>query len=198
VTFHAANDSFETARVKFGTYLPLSQAVEVPLDRPNNKPMSDINRPELDARFKENEAKIAASEARVSERLAKFDASINVGFSEIATAMAKQAAALEKQADTLRIELAKQSGDLRTEMANVRADQHKSTVDIIKWVIGFGLATVGALVGIWRIADKLPPPAVNGADSTVSAQDTNKGSAPVPESLPPATSAAKGATPAAR
>jgi hypothetical protein len=68
----------------------------------------------------EVDAKLAASEAKADGRLANFDTSIKTGFAE-----------------------------LRAEMADMRAEAHKSTGDIIKWgivtALGFATATVAIL-----------------------------------------------------
>jgi uncharacterized protein YdhG (YjbR/CyaY superfamily) len=68
----------------------------------------------------EVDAKLAASEAKVDARLANFDTSIKTGFAE-----------------------------LRAEMADMRAEAHKGTADIIKWgiltALGFATATVSIL-----------------------------------------------------
>ncbi|MDK6078945.1 hypothetical protein [Massilia varians] len=68
----------------------------------------------------EVDAKLAQNKAEVDARLANFDTSIKTGFAE-----------------------------LRAEMADMRAEAHKSTADIIKWgivtALGFATATVSIL-----------------------------------------------------
>ena len=154
------SNSFDGAKSRFGRYLPMPNAVDKSTERPNDKAMTDITRPELDARFKENDAKIAASEAKIDARLANFDTSIKTGFAELATAMAKQSAAVEKQTDALRVEMAKQSGDVRSEMAAIRAEMHKGTAELLKWgaTIAFTAvaATVGLLTYINKVSEKSP------------------------------------------
>lgn len=104
----------------------------------DDKAMTDLTRQEV-------EAKLAASEAKVDARLANFDTSIKTGFAELRTEFAG-----------IRTDMAKQSGDMRTEMAELRSEIHKGTVDIIKWVIGFGIASLGAIFAFARLTDKPP------------------------------------------
>jgi hypothetical protein len=74
----------------------------------------------------ELEAKLALSEARVGERLANFDTSIKTGFAE-----------------------------LRAEIADMRAEAHKSAIEVTRWVVGFGVAILGTVFALSK-TDKLP------------------------------------------
>lgn len=113
-------------------------SVDNPTIADDDKAMTDLTRQEVDA-------KLAASEAKVDARLTNFDTSIKTGFAELRTEFAG-----------IRTDMAKQSGDMRTEMAELRAEMHKGTIDIIKWVIGFGIASLGAIFAFARMTDKPP------------------------------------------
>lgn len=117
---------------------PLTDTIDNSTARADDRKMNDLSRQEVDA-------KLAASEAKVDARLANFDTSIRMGFAELRTEFAG-----------IRTDMAKQSGDMRTEMADLRAEMHKGTVDIIKWVIGFGIASLGAIFAFGRMTDKPP------------------------------------------
>ena len=126
----------------------LLREVDKPGSRPNDRRMTDLNRQQVTDM-------LAASEAKVDARLANFDTSIKTGFADLATAMARQAAAMEKQTDALRVELAKQSGDLRTEMANGRADATKQNSDSMRWIIlavftmiSISVAIIGVMINL--------------------------------------------------
>lgn len=119
----------------------------------DHKPMTDLTRQEVDA-------KLAASESKVDARLANFDTSIKTGFAELRTEFAD-----------VRTDMAKQAGDMRAEMAQIRVDMHKGMADIIKWVVGFGLAILGAIFAFSKIVDKPPTqPAVQPAPIVIYAQ----------------------------
>ncbi|UOD27843.1 hypothetical protein INH39_20420 [Massilia violaceinigra] len=107
--------------------------------------MTDLTRQEVDAKIAGLEAKNATSEARVDARMATFDTSVKTGFAELRTSFAE-----------LRTDMAAQNGKIQTQMAELRAEMHKSTVDIIKWVIGVGLASIGAMFTISRMTEKPP------------------------------------------
>ncbi|MDQ1832879.1 hypothetical protein [Massilia scottii] len=101
-------------------------------------------------------AKLDASEARVDARLANFDVSVKTGVAELRTAFAE-----------LRADMARQIGELRAEMEKMRADMHKDMKNIVKWIIGFGLANIGAIFAVSRMAEKptsqayvRPPPII--------------------------------------
>ncbi len=100
--------------------------------------MTDLTRPEVDAKIAGLEAKNATCEAKVDARMANFDTSMKTGFAE------------------LRRDMAVQNGQIQTQMAELRAEMHKGTVDIIKWVIGVGLASIGAMFAISRMTEKPP------------------------------------------
>lgn len=117
---------------------PLTDSIDNTTARADDRKMNDLSRQEVDA-------KLAASEAKVDARLANFDTSIRTGFAELRTEFAG-----------IRTDMAKQSGDMRTEMADLRAEMHKGTVDIIKWVIGFGIASLGAIFAFGRMSEKAP------------------------------------------
>ncbi|MDQ1817468.1 hypothetical protein RBA41_29600 [Massilia sp. CCM 9210] len=104
----------------------------------------------------EIDAKLDASEARVDARLANFDVSVKTGFAELRTAFAELCA-----------DMARQIGELRAEMEKMRADMHKDMKKTVKWVIGFGLANIGAIFAVSRMAEKptsqadvRPPPII--------------------------------------
>ncbi|NHZ41021.1 hypothetical protein [Massilia aquatica] len=107
--------------------------------------MTDLTRQEVDAKIAALEAKNATSEARVDARLANFDTSVKTGFAELRTSFAE-----------LRTDMAAQNGKIQTQMTELRAEMHKGTVDIIKWVIGVGLASIGAMFTISRMTEKPP------------------------------------------
>jgi hypothetical protein len=124
----------------------LRNAVEqphLPVDSPpsaeQDTPMTDLTRQEVDA-------KLAQNKAEVDARLANFDTSVKTGFADLRAEFAE-----------MRAEMAKQSGDMRTEMANVRAETHKGTIDVIKWVVGFGIAILGTVFTLSKTADKPAP-----------------------------------------
>lgn len=52
--------------------------------------------------------------------------------------------------------MATQNGQIQTQMAEMRAEMHKGTVDIIKWVIGVGLASIGAMLTVSKMTEKPP------------------------------------------
>jgi hypothetical protein len=156
-----------------------SVAVDSTQPTDDHAPMTDLSRQEL-------KAELSASEAKVDARLANFDSSIKTGFAELATAMARQAAAMEKQTDALRIELAKQSGDLRTEMANGRADATKQNSDSMRWIIlavftmvSISVAIIGVMINLNR-SEKAPAAQPAPIVITVPAP------APSPSQSPPA------------
>lgn len=79
----------------------------------------------------EVEGKLAASEARMDARLAQFEMMLKTGFA-----------------------------DIRREMAELRAEMHKNTADIIKWVVttilGVGVAMVVVLTFVINNAMNKP------------------------------------------
>jgi len=113
-----------------------SEAVDNQLSRPNHKSMTDLTRQEVDA-------KLAQNRAEVDARLANFDTSIKTGFADLRAEFAE-----------MRAEMAKQTGEMRAEMANVRADSHKATTEVTRWVVGFGIAILGAIFAFARVSEK--------------------------------------------
>ena len=114
-------------------------------------------------RRQEVDAKLAASEAKVEARLANFDTSVKAGFAE------------------LRVEFAGLRTDMVAQMAQLRIEMHKGMVDIIKWVVGFGLAILGAIFAFWNLANE--PPTQAAVQPTRIAVHTQTGSAssvPIP------------------
>lgn len=118
--------------------------VDNPLARPNHRRMTDLTRQEVDA-------KLAQNKAEVDARLVNFDTSIKTGFADLRAEFAE-----------MRTEMAKQTGEMRAEMANVRADSHKATTEVTRWVVGFGIAILGAIFAFARVSDKpaASPPAM--------------------------------------
>jgi hypothetical protein len=113
-----------------------SRPIDNPSEARQDIRMTDLTRPEIDARFKEADAKNVASEARIDARLANFDTSIKTGFAE-----------------------------LRVEMAKARADSHKDMLDIIRWMIGTGIALAGTTIAVlaFVINNSKPPSAATGS-----------------------------------
>ncbi len=91
---------------------------------------------------------LGASESRVDARLANFDTSMKTGFAELRTEFAE-----------LRADMAKQMGEMRTEIERMRVEMQKGMMDIVKWVIGFGLASIGAIFAVSKMTEKPPPQA---------------------------------------
>jgi len=143
-------ENFRNSEVK---HLPLN-SIHAALDKngsqPNHEAMTDLTRQEV-------EATLARNKAEVDARLANFDTSIKTGFAELRAEFAE-----------LRAELAKQASDTRVEMANVRADTQKSATEITRWVVGFGIAILGAMFTLSKVGDKSPvQPAVQAAPAGV-------------------------------
>lgn len=109
---------------------------------PNHSSMTDLTRQEMTAALGQNKAEVDA-------RLANFDTSIKTGFADLRAEFAE-----------MRAEMAKQTGEMRAEMANVRADSHKATTEVTRWVVGFGIAILGAIFAFARVSDR---PATPGA-----------------------------------
>lgn len=108
--------------------------------RPNHRRMTDLNRQQVTDMLERSEAKVDA-------RLANFDTSVKTGFADLRAEFAE-----------MRAEMAKQTGEMRAEMANVRADSHKATTEVTRWVVGFGIAILGAIFAFAKVADKAPAP----------------------------------------
>lgn len=104
--------------------------------RPNDRRMTDINRQQV-------ADMLSASESKVDSRLANFDTSVKTGFADLRAEFAD-----------MRAEMAKQTGEMRAEMANVRADSHKATTEVTRWVVGFGIAILGAIFAFARFSDR--------------------------------------------
>lgn len=138
----------------------LTEEVDNRLNRPNDKRMTDLNRQQV-------VDLLATSESKVDARLANFDASVKTGFAELRVEFAE-----------MRAEMAKQTGEMRAEMANVRADSHKATTEVTRWVVGFGIAILGAIFAFARVSDK---PA---AAPTAVAQPITQQQAPYIVALP--------------
>lgn len=134
---------------------------------------------------------LAASEMKVDARLANFDVSIKSGFADLTLAMAKQSAAIDKQTDSMRVEMAqirtemaKQTGEMRTEMSNVRGDALKGTIEVTRWVVGFGIATLMAIFAMSRTDKPAAAPAAPPAPVVIYAQPA--ATAAPPTTAPPA------------
>lgn len=129
----------------------LFQEVDKQDRRPNDRRMTDLNRQQVSDM-------LAASEAKVDARLANFDTSIKTGFADLRAEFAE-----------MRAEMAKQTGEMRAEMANVRADSHKATTEVTRWVVGFGIAILGAIFAFARISDKPTAPPMVAAQPVAQA-----------------------------
>lgn len=164
---------------------PKYEDVDKSVSRPNHVLMTDFTRQEVDA-------KLAASEAKIDARLANFDASVKNGFADLTLAMTKQSAAIEKSTDSMRVEMAqmrtemaKQTGEMRTEMSNVRGDGLKGTIEITRWVIGFGIAILMAIFAMSRMEKPATAPAPPPAPIVIYAQPSGS-VAPLATSAPQA------------
>ena len=164
-TFDPGADMFLSV-VRRSTYTDASHEeqysnVDIAAANPNYKAMTDLTRQEVDA-------KLAQNKAEVDARLANFDTSIKTGFADLRAEFAE-----------MRAEMAKQTGEMRAEMANVRADSHKATTEVTRWVVGFGIAILGAIFGFAKYSDKPTAPAA------VVAQPSAQQQAPLVIAVPP-------------
>lgn len=187
---HFQQGNLETMRAKFSKALPLGEQVDKSAARHNHKTMTDLTRQELDA-------KLAASEAKVEARLANFDTSIKTGFADLSAAMQRQSSelssAMERQSSDMRIEMAqiraemaKQAGDAKAEMANIRGDSHKGTIEVTRWVVGFGIAILGAVITFSKTSDKAPAqPAVQPAPIVITVPNATVPTPPSFTTQPP-------------
>lgn len=132
----------------------------------------DMSTPSKD----EMKSALEASEARVDARLANFETSVKTGFAELRTSFAE-----------VRTDMATQNGQIQTQLAEMRSEMHKGTIDIIKWVIGVGLASAGAMFSVSKMLEKPPVQAVTQPAPIIIAVPQAAAPVPVPaEILKPA------------